>query len=128
MWCFSGYNEIQEPRRKKILIDYEKVQRYVGTASYEQLKKSHRGWVEEYLGKGEKSRQEEWTSSIAVGSMSFVENVKAHLGYRAKGREVKGGNEEFHLQEGSTLYQAHLGAENSDIGLENTYSWGVYIE
>jgi hypothetical protein len=47
--------------------------------------------VEEYLGDGEKIRQEEWTSSIAVGSRSFVEHVKALLGFRAKGRDVIGG-------------------------------------
>jgi REP element-mobilizing transposase RayT len=122
-WCFSGYNEIQEPRRKKILIDYEKVQRYVGTASYEQLKKSHRGWVEEYLGKGEKSRQEEWTSSIAVGSMSFVENVQTLLGYRAKGREVRVGNEGYQLREGSAPYEGIFGAKKDDIGLGNAYFW-----
>jgi len=123
MWRFSGYNEIQEPRKKKILIDYEKVQVYVGTASYEQLKKSHREWVEEYLGKGEKSRQEQWTSSIAVGSMSFVENVQTLLGYRAKGRDVRVGNEGYQLREGSAPYEGIFGAKKDDIGLENAYFW-----
>jgi len=47
--------------------------------------------VEEYLGDGEKIRQDEWISSIAVGSRSFVEHVKALLGFRAKGRDVIGG-------------------------------------
>jgi len=30
-------------------VDYEKLQKYVGAVSYEQLKRSHRGWVEEYF-------------------------------------------------------------------------------
>jgi len=25
-WSFSGYNEIQQPRRKNVLIDYERLQ------------------------------------------------------------------------------------------------------
>ena len=128
MWSFSGYNEIQEPRRKNILIDYEKLQKYVGAVSHEQLKGIHRGWVEEYLGDGENIRQEEWTRSIAVGSRFFVENMKAHLGYRAKGREVRGRNERYHLLEGSAPYKALFGAEKDDIGLENTYSWDVSNE
>lgn len=35
-----------------------------------------------------KERQDEWTGSIAVGSKAFIDNVKAHLGFRAKGRDV----------------------------------------
>src|SRR4030042_2680638 len=76
------------------------------------LKRSHKGWVKEYLGDGQKIRQEEWTSSIAVGSRSFVEHVKALLGYRAKGRDIIGGNEGYQLREGSASYKALFGAEN----------------
>ena len=35
VWSFCGYNEIQEPRRKNMLIDYEKLQKYVGAVPYE---------------------------------------------------------------------------------------------
>jgi len=51
--------------------------------------------------------------------------VKALLGFRAKGRDVIGGNEGYQLQEGSAFYKALFGAGNDDIGLENTYFWGV---
>jgi putative transposase len=67
MWPFSGYKEIQEPRRKNLLIDYDRLQELLGVRSYAQLRSSHKQWVEEYLGRGEKARQEEWTDSIAVG-------------------------------------------------------------
>jgi hypothetical protein len=40
-----------------------------------------------------------------VGSRSFVENVKALLGFRAKGRDVIGGNEGYQLREGSAPYK-----------------------
>ncbi len=128
MWSFSGCNEIQEPRRKNVLIDYEKLQKCVGAVSYEQLKESHKGWAGEYIGGGERNRQEEWTSSIAVGNRSFVETVKAHLGYRAKGREVREVDEGYQLREGFASYKAVSGAENEDIGLENAYFWDVSNE
>ena len=89
MWPICGYNEIQGPRRKNVLFDYERLRRLVGAKFYDQLGSSHKGWVEEYLGDEAKERQDEWTGSIAVGSRSFIENVKALLGFRAKGREIR---------------------------------------
>ena len=99
MWSFSGYNEIQEPRKKNILIDYSKLQRLIGTGSYDQLRTSHRGWIEDYLGDGSKNRQDEWMDSIAVGSRTFIEKLKALLGFRAKGRKVQEGGEGYQLRE-----------------------------
>jgi putative transposase len=72
-----------------------------------------------------KTRQEEWTRSIAVGSGSFVENVKARLGFRAKGRDIIEGGEEYQLREGAAHYQAFFEAENDDIAAENTYLWDI---
>jgi len=88
MWSFRGYNEIQEPRRKNILIDYERLWELFGVGSYDELRSSHRGWIKEYLGSGAEIRRDELTRSIAMGSRSFVENVKTLLGLRAKGRRV----------------------------------------
>jgi len=39
MWPFSGYNEIQEPRRKNVLIDYEKLKAVAGSRVLEQFEK-----------------------------------------------------------------------------------------
>ena len=87
-----GYNEIQEPRRKNVLIDYERLQRLFGTKFYDQQRSIHKGWVAEYLGDEARERQEEWTASIAVGSRSYIENVKALLGSGPKvERSDKGG-------------------------------------
>jgi putative transposase len=128
IWPFSGYSEIQEPRRKNVLINYERLQRLLGAGSYDQLRSSHKGWVEEYLGDGEKARRDEWTDSIAVGSRSFVEQVKALLGIRAKGREIIRGDEGYQVREGPVTYNALFGAEKDDIGHENTYFWKVNTE
>lgn len=55
----------------------------IGAKSYDHLRTSHKGWVEQYLGDGAKERQDEWTTSIAVGGRPFIEKVRA-LGFRAK--------------------------------------------
>ena len=128
MWSFCGYNEIQSPRRKNKLIDYERLQKLVGAGSYDQLRSSHRGWIEEYVGNGLKNREEEWTESIAVGSMPFVDNVKACLGFRAKWRSAIEGGEGYQLREAPARYNAHFGAENVNIGPENLHFWDVNPE
>ena len=99
MWSFSGYNEIQEPRRKNILIDYDRLQEIFGVGSYDELRNSHRGWIEEYSGSRAEIRRDEWMGSIAIGSRSFVENVKTLLGLRAKGRRVMEGGGGYQLRE-----------------------------
>ena len=74
-----------------------------------------------YLGDGAKNRQDEWTGSIAVGSRSFIENVKTLLGFKAKGKSVLEGNDGYQLWEESAHYKALFGVKKDDIGLENTY-------
>ena len=74
-WSFSGYNEIQDPKRKNGLIYYEKLRELLAIDSYDLLKKYHKGWVEEYLTNGNNSRDDKWTESIAVGSKGFIEEV-----------------------------------------------------
>jgi len=128
MWSFSGYNEIQEPRRKNILIDYERLQGLFGVGTYDQLKSSHRGWIEECLGNGTKGRQGEWTDSIAVGSKAFIEKVKSLLGFKAKGRDVVKGAEGYHLREEAAPYMALSRAEKDDVGPKNTYCWDINTE
>ncbi|RJR07511.1 hypothetical protein C4588_06790 [Candidatus Parcubacteria bacterium] len=44
-WPFCGYNEIQEPRRKNVLINHEKLRELAGAESYDLLKRYTRaGW------------------------------------------------------------------------------------
>jgi putative transposase len=126
-WPHCGYNEIQEPRRKNILIRYDKLRELVGTESYDQVKQYHRGWVDEYLDNEPQSREDKWTDSIAVGSKGFVESVKAALGIRAKGRKTKEAGVNFELREPAAPYGALFGGENEAIGGDNTYYWDINL-
>jgi putative transposase len=128
MWSSCGYNEIQEPRRKNVLIDYQRLKTLIGAGSYEELRRSHKGWVEEYLGDGVKRRQEEWTGSIAVGSRPFVEKVKGVLGSRVRGRDIIEGSGGYQVREELGIYNALFGGKKGDIGPENTYFWNTNPE
>jgi putative transposase len=86
-WPFSGYNEIQNPKRKNVLIHYEKLRKLLSIDSYDLLKQYHRGWVGESLDNVGNNRDEKWTKSIAVGSKGFIEEMRLVLGAMAKGRK-----------------------------------------
>ena len=126
-WPFCGYNEIQEPKRKKILINYESLTRLLGFSSYDEFKKYHRRWVDEYLGNGKNIRDEKWTKSVAVGNRGFVERVKSIMGVLATGRKSIEVGKSYQLREPATPYGTHFGAKKGDIGPENTYSWDVIL-
>ena len=56
-WSFSGYNEIQEPRRKCKLIAYDHLRRLLDFDTYDQLRDAHRSWVDEALKDGSSGRR-----------------------------------------------------------------------
>jgi REP-associated tyrosine transposase len=120
---FCGYNEIQEPKRKNVLINYQRLTELLGFDSYEEVRKYHKSWVENYLGNGKNVRDDKWTMSIAVGNKSFVERVKSLMGALAIGRKNIEVGESFQLREPAVYYGAHFGLKKCDIGPENTYFW-----
>jgi hypothetical protein len=61
-----------------------------------------------------------WTGRVAVGSKAFIEDAKAHLSFRAKGRNVIEAGEGYQLREKLFSYKALFGVENEDIDLKNT--------
>jgi len=67
-WPFSGYNEIQEPKRKKVLINSQKLTSLLGFDSYGDVIKYHKKWVDDFLENGKNIRDDKWTTSIAVGN------------------------------------------------------------
>ncbi len=126
-WTFSGYREIQEPRRKCALIAYERLRELTSFATYEELRAAHSHWAEEYLGDGRGVRDSKWTQSIAVGSEGFVDRTKDQLGIRAKARKVIETAEAFQLREPQVAYRVNSGAKNDDIGAENSYFWDINL-
>jgi len=85
-WKFGGYNEIQKSRQRYALIDYKRLMDLLHISTIDDLRNSHKKWVEEILKTQNYDRESKWSQSIAVGSKSFVERIKEKLGIRAKGR------------------------------------------
>ena len=125
-WMFSGYREIQKPRRKCALIAYERLHKLSGFDSYDQFTDAHRRWVGSFLENVDSIRDDKWAQSIAVGTQGFVENTKQKLGMRAKGRKVVEAGEANQLRERQVSYPSNFDPKNDDIDTENTYFWDLY--
>ena len=126
-WPFGGYGEIQKPRRKSVLIAYQKLAELAGFATYDAFQKNHKELVGEALTNGDtfRQRQTQWTESIAVGSRNFIEMIKEQLGILAKGRKILENDGGFQLREKMGAYIANSDSKKDDIGARNTYYWDI---
>jgi len=86
-WKWSGYHEIQEPKRRYRLIDRDKLREFLNTDTHATLAQTHRRWVESQL-KIKPVRQKHFSRSIAVGSEAYATRVHHALGRKAIGRHV----------------------------------------
>ena len=98
-WECCGYNEIQNPRTRKGIIDLDRLMGLLGFETYEQLKQAHFKWVDSAIQAEDYSREAKWTQSIAVGGESFIEKIKEALGFRARGRKIRRAGESFEFRE-----------------------------
>jgi REP-associated tyrosine transposase len=94
---------------------------HFGKTVIDDLRSSHKKWVEEILKAKNYVRESKWSQSIAVGSKSFVEIIKAKLGIRAKSRQVGKSGGSYHLCEAQLPYNSDFTLENSDLRVENAY-------
>ena len=122
-WGFSGYNEIQNPRKRYALINYQRLMQLLNIQTVEELKKSHSGWIEEALRNNSSIRESKWVKSVAVGSKEFVEMTKEKLGFQVKGRSVSRSGDNYQLREQQTAYSPLFARENSSLSDDNTYFW-----
>ncbi len=125
-WRWSGYNEIQNPKKRYSIINYRRLTELLGINSLDSLKKYHGKWVEESLKKNRQARQEKWSQSIAVGSKEYVENIKDKLGVRAIHRKIHENNSSFELREDQTPYTADFNTENGRLSQDNTCFWSLF--
>ena len=117
-WEFCGYKEIQSPRKRKGIIDFDRLMELLGFENYADLKDAHFKWIDSAIQTGAGDTEGKWTQSIAVGSKTFIEKIKEALGFRARGRKIISTDDTFELRDGQASYGA---ANKLDSG--NTFLW-----
>ena len=118
-----NYNEIQNPRKRKGIIDFDRLMGLLDFENYDDLKDTHSRWVDSEIQNDSRNKENKWTQSIAVGSKTFIEEMKKALGYRAKGRKIISADDTFELREAIAPFG---NADNLDSG--NTYLWNQTID
>lgn len=104
-WSDCGYHEIQRPRKRRRIIDRERLRDLCGLDSLDDLPATHSRWVTEALGDDRRRRRDpEWSESIAVGNEAYVKALKKQLASRATGRRCLQLAFGHQLREDSGLY------------------------
>ena len=122
-WPFCGYNDIQSPRQRYSIIDYQRLISLLQMKDLEELQESCRNIIEEAICSRETSRERKWSESIAVGNKSFIEATVKRLGIKALGRKIFGNSKSYELREPVVPYGANLTPENGYLSPQNTYFW-----
>ena len=113
-----NYNEIQNPKKRKGIIDFDRLLGLLGFDNYDDLKNAHYKWVGSAISTGNNGKESKWTQSIAVGSKTYIEKIKKALGHKAKGRRIISTEDTFELRKAVAPFG---NADNLDSG--NTYLW-----
>jgi hypothetical protein len=125
-WPHSGYGEIQNAPERYRLIDRKALMQLLGISDSDKLSLSHRSWVEEALKTKEQIRERRWSESIAVGSLSFIEEVKAELGARGFARKIISSAEGHELRKPMVSYHDHFRREKTLLHHENGFPRYIY--
>jgi putative transposase len=127
-WDHCGYNEIQNPKRRNILINYERLAELLGFETYDEARSTHKQWVESCLTNGGNQQDDKWSRSIAVGSEGFIDNIKSLMRGLALGWKFIETGESHQLRESQVPYGDHFGAKKVEIAVENAYKWAESFE
>jgi putative transposase len=124
-WPHCGYGAIQKAPDRYRLIERKALMELLGMSESDELSLLHRSWVEEALRIKEKGREGRWSERIAVGSLSYVEQVKTELGARGFGRSVFSNAESHELRDLQVSYDGHSASEMGALSHHNTLLYDV---
>lgn len=120
-WKQCGYNEIQHPLRRYSVIDIDSLINLSGFNDVICFRQNHSQRVEEELKRERQEHKPDWSKSLAIGSERFIEDVKAQLGIKARGREIQTIDDKYTLREPAISYQ--IGHEMGALRAENRLFW-----
>lgn len=103
-WEESGYFEIEYPKQRYSIIDYNSLLEILGVESVGQLQRVQSEWVEEALKKDILRREPKWSESIAVGDEAFIEKIRLQLNTRPSPGRVAKSEDGYILAEGDFPY------------------------
>jgi hypothetical protein len=64
--CVLNYNEIQNHRKRKGIIDFDRLMDLLGLENYDDLKDAHAKWVDSTIQTNHSDKEKKWTQSLAA--------------------------------------------------------------
>ena len=125
-WPFCAYHEIQNPRQRYGIIDYQRLVTLLQAQDLQGVQETSRHAIEEALGSKDQVRESRWSEATAVGSKRFVEATKDLLGIKVKSRRILAEDGSYAVREPAAPYGRDFAPENSSLSLNSTYFWNVY--
>ncbi len=123
IWPHGGYQEIQQTPKRYRIIDTSSLMEIVGIQDIETLQQQHLQWLNNELLNLNAEKDINWSESLAVGSESFVDEVRALLGYKARKRKNAAIDEKHVLRETPELYRVDFDSEMGGLSLNNQLFW-----
>lgn len=111
-WAWVGYHEIMGNRRRYRLVDLDRLCWRVRAGSVEELRKNLMASLSERIARGELKREPCWTTSLAVGSLGYVEKVKPLILSRRETEVVPSAENVWALQEEGIPYGQETGLKS----------------
>lgn len=111
-WEVCGYNEIQSPRPRKRVVDFEALMRLLNVDSHQTLVDLQNRLLQNEI--SDSKRNPIWTQSVAVGEREYLEEIKRNLGSRGMYRQVDDENRFRILREPGHAYHAIFGKKLRD--------------
>jgi putative transposase len=102
-WTESGYFEIQNPRKRKQVIDYSYLSKLLNVELSELLV-IQKEKIKEAVLMNKLEREGKWSEAIAVGSKDYVESIRKQLNVKAIGRRTRMNKEGYELAEAEIPY------------------------
>jgi putative transposase len=104
-WQHCGFQELQLLRRRNTVIDRNELAALIDVP-IERLALYHSQWINDSMQCEIGGREEQWTSSIAIGSINYVESVQQRLGVVGQSRRITASEDQFLLKESDADYGA----------------------
>lgn len=114
-WPHGGYNEIQIPRRKNIIIAYERPRELAGFKDFGSFASAHLKWVQSAWKTLMPNGQAGGRKVLPWGAVSLSNALKTPWGLMAKGRSIQPTEGAFELREAQSAYNSIFDPKNSDI-------------
>lgn len=102
-WSHGGYQEIQSPRARHGIIDHSALLSLGGYNDLSDLQSTHREWIDAAL-THPLEREPSWSTALAVGKKTYVEQIRQALGIRGRYREILAADDTCTLQERESDY------------------------